>query len=304
MSFKWISSADEPSVSCKAAVNRQRHAEYEAGARTAKPENRRGDLVGTAQPGDWLIAHDLLDGVRPHSPSHGCIDHARAYGIDANATRRIVHGGALCQPDHAMLGRVIGSPARLADEAAKRGTVDDGAAALGAHLEQLVFHASPDTAQIDGGHVIEGPRGFIGQIAHRTQDTGIVERHVQLTEGRDRALDHGRDLRLVRHVAGDADRPVTGRGQLPGRGAQRVLVDIAENDRGARLGECLRGRESDAGTAAGDKGNLALKIINWIHVLVSSIMYVGSDLGDAVGDPQSTSLFRLQALLGLQQVRY
>ena len=28
---------------------------------------------------------------------------------DANASRRIVHGGALCQPDHAMLGRVIGS---------------------------------------------------------------------------------------------------------------------------------------------------------------------------------------------------
>lgn len=158
---------------------------------------------------------------------------------------------------------------------------------LGYASEQLVFHASPDTAQIDGGHVIEGPRGFIGQIAHRTQDTGIVERHVQLTEGRDRALDHGRDLRLVRHVAGDADRPVTGRGQLPGRGAQRVLVDIDENDRGARLGECLRGRESDAGAGAGDKGDLALKIINRIHVLVSSFLYAGLDSGDAAGDPHS-----------------
>ena len=49
------------------------------------------------------------------------------HGIDANATRRIVHRGALCQPDQAMVGRVIGSPARLAHEAAKRGTVDDGA---------------------------------------------------------------------------------------------------------------------------------------------------------------------------------
>jgi hypothetical protein len=38
--------------------------------------------------------------------------------------------------------------ARLADGAAKRGTVDNGAATLGAHLEQLVFHAGPDTAQI------------------------------------------------------------------------------------------------------------------------------------------------------------
>jgi hypothetical protein len=110
----------------------------------------------------------------PHSPSHGCIDHAGARGIDPNAARRIVHGGALCQPDYPMLGRVIGSPTRLADEAAKRGTVDNGAAALGTHLEQLVFHAGPDTVQIDGDHVVEGARGFIGQIAHRTQDTGVV----------------------------------------------------------------------------------------------------------------------------------
>ena len=36
------------------------------------------------------------------------------------------------------------------------------------HLEQLVFHAGPDTAQVDGDHVVEGARGFIGQIAHRT----------------------------------------------------------------------------------------------------------------------------------------
>ena len=69
--LQWISITDEPLVSCKAAVNRQRHAEHEAGARTAEPENRRGDLVGTAQPGDRLIAHDLLDGVRPNSASHG-----------------------------------------------------------------------------------------------------------------------------------------------------------------------------------------------------------------------------------------
>src|SRR5215212_4302448 len=42
---------------------------YEACARTTEPKNRRGDLVGTAQPGDGLIAHDLFDGVRLHSPT-------------------------------------------------------------------------------------------------------------------------------------------------------------------------------------------------------------------------------------------
>ncbi|CEF49118.1 unnamed protein product [uncultured bacterium] len=40
-----------------------------------------------------------------------------------------------------------------------------------------------------------------------------------LTEGRDRALDHGRDLRLVRHVAGDADRLKPG-----GKGILRKLT--------------------------------------------------------------------------------
>jgi hypothetical protein len=100
-------------------------------------------------------------------------------------------------------------------------------------------------------------------------------------------------LQKVRDVAGDADRPVTGLGQLPGRGAQRVLGDIDESDPGARLGECLRGRESDAGAGAGDKGgDLALKIINGIHLLVSSFMYVGSDSGDAVRDPHSAFLGR------------
>src|SRR6266508_307726 len=145
----------------KAAVNRQGHAEHKAGARTTEPEHRRGDLVGAAQPGDWLIAHDLLHGVRRYSPTHGCIDHAGAHRIDPNATRRIVHGGALGQPYHAMLVCVIVRPASLADKPSKRGTVDDRPAALAAHLEQLVFHAAPDTAQIDGGHSIEGLCRFI-----------------------------------------------------------------------------------------------------------------------------------------------
>src|SRR5690242_15955472 len=77
------------------AVNRQSRAKYEAGSRTAEPENRCRDLIGTAQPADWLIAHDLLNRVWPHFPSHGCFDHARTHGIDANTTRRIVDRGAL-----------------------------------------------------------------------------------------------------------------------------------------------------------------------------------------------------------------
>jgi len=65
---------------------------------------------------------------------------------------------------------------------------------------------------------------------------------------------------------------VTGRGTPLGRDAQRALVNIYENDGGASLGECLRGREPDAGARAGDKGDFILKIINRIYSLVSSLL--------------------------------
>jgi hypothetical protein len=78
-----------------------------------------------------------------------------------------------------------------------------------------------------------------------------------------------------------------------GRRAQRVLVYIDKNDGGASLGECLRGREPDAGARAGDKGDLILKIINRIHSLVSSLMYVGLDSGHADGAPHSSSFSRI-----------
>ena len=51
----------------------------------------------------------------------------------ARACMLSIRGHSVSTPEfgcHAMLGRVIGRPARLPDEAAERGTVDDGAATL------------------------------------------------------------------------------------------------------------------------------------------------------------------------------
>ena len=127
------------------------------------------------------------------------------------------------------------------------------------HLAQLVLHAGPDAAQVDGGHAVEALGRLLGEVAGETDDAGVVERHVQPTIGGDGALDHGGGLRLVRHIAGDADRLATGRGQRIGRGVEGVGVDVGKHDRGARLSERLRGGQPDARTGTGDQGDLAAK---------------------------------------------
>ena len=64
----------------------------------------------------------------------------------------------------------------------------------------------------------------------------------------------------------------------------------------ARLRECPGRRESDAGAGAGYEGDLGLKIINRIHLLVCFPPCSWSDLRDAVGDLHSASLCPLHAL--------
>jgi len=59
-----------------------------------------------------------------------------------------------------MFGGVVRSTLRTADQAAQRGAVDDGAAALLAHLLQLELHAAPYAPQIDGHQA----KGFCRQV--------------------------------------------------------------------------------------------------------------------------------------------
>ena len=63
-----------------------------------------------------------------------------------------------------MLGGVVGGAAGEADEAAERGAVDDRAAALRAHLAQLVLHAGPDAAQVDRVDAVEAVGGLVGGV--------------------------------------------------------------------------------------------------------------------------------------------
>src|SRR5258706_15415258 len=110
-----------------------------------------GDLVGTA---DSAHRHVGLQHriqlftltFSDHLVGHGRLDHARADGINANATRCIFESSAPCESDHSMLCGMVGPAPGTAYKTSKRRAIDDGSASLLAHLLQLELHATPDAA--------------------------------------------------------------------------------------------------------------------------------------------------------------
>ena len=112
----------------------------------------------------------------------------------------------------AVLCGVVSSPARVADQPAEGRAIDDRAAALAAHLLELVFHAGPHPAEVDRGHPVEGRRRFVGRVADRELDASVVERHIQAAERVDGGRDECGDLVLVSDIARHREHLVTGDG--------------------------------------------------------------------------------------------
>jgi hypothetical protein len=62
--------------------------DHEARARAAKPKNRCGDLLGTAEPPDRLLLHQFLHGfglTDQHTLDHRRFDDPRAHRVDADS---------------------------------------------------------------------------------------------------------------------------------------------------------------------------------------------------------------------------
>ena len=99
-----------------------------------------------------------------------------------------------------------------------------------------------DAAQIDGSD----PVGALGEVTVIPTMPALLKRHVKPAEGGDGALDHCGDLRLVRHVAGDADCPVARCGQFLGGGQKGIFVRVGEHGGCSECGEALRYGLADA----------------------------------------------------------
>src|SRR5689334_6439607 len=104
-----------------------------------------------------------------------------------------------------MFGCMISGSTGYADQPTDGGAVDDGAAALLAHLAQLVLHAVPDAAEIDRIHAIKFFAAGISGFHSRRLHARIVEGRIQPAKGGNGLLDHGCHLRLVSHIASDRE---------------------------------------------------------------------------------------------------
>jgi hypothetical protein len=220
-----------------------------ARAGAAQPQHRGGDLLTAAEAADRLTCDGVGErelAAGHHVGDHRRLDRAGADGVDADPARRVFERGALGETEHAVLGGVVGRASGVADQAAERRAVDDRAAALRAHLAQFVLHARPYAAQVDGRDAVEALGRFVGRVGERQHDAGVVERHVEPAELGDGAIDERGDLVFVGDVTGDAEGPMARGGQLVGRGAQRLLVDVGEHDRGRCRAPCRHRRRSRA----------------------------------------------------------
>ena len=168
-------------------------------------------------------------------------------------------GGAAGQADHAVLGGVVGGAAGQADQPAEGGAVDDRAAALFAHLGQLVLHAGPHPAEVDGVDPVEDLGGLVGGVAGRDLDAGVVERHVEPAEGVDGRVTMAATLSSSATSHGTPEHAWPAAVSSSVGGVERGLVDVGEDDRGAGFGERAGGGQAHPGAGAGDEGTWPVK---------------------------------------------
>src|SRR5215204_1629286 len=252
------------SLGCVPAVDRERDAGYEACASAAEPEHGSGHLAGLSESRDRLVGDRLVHvelAFGEHVRDHRRLDRSRADRVDADAAGRVLERGTLCEAEDAVFGGVVGRAARQPDQATKRRAVDDCAASLLAHLTKLVLHASPDAAEVDRVHAVEGLGRLLGGVRRRGLDPGVVEGEVEPAESRHATADEHGDLLLVRDVTADTDRLVARGGQLLSRGLEGLVVAIGQDNGGASLGERLRRRESHSRGSARDQRHAIAEVV-------------------------------------------
>src|SRR5829696_1230090 len=241
-----------------AAVDGKGDADDETCSRAAQPQHGCGDLLSLSEAGD------------------------RCRGGGFGAVELAIGG----QPDHAVLGGVVGGPAGESDQPTEGGAVHDGAAALGAHLGQLVLHAGPHPAQVDRVDTVEDLGRFVGGLAGGNLDAGVVERHVEPSERGDGAVHHGGHAVLVGDVAGDAQHLVASGAELVGSVMEGGLVDVGQDDRGPGFGEGAGGGQTHTRARTRDEGYLPGEVVGRVHdvdllLVVGIVVHSSNDVDQA-----------------------
>lgn len=158
-----------------------------------------------------------------------------------------------------MFGCVIDRAAGKSNDASYGGVIDDGAAPLLSHLEQLVLHAVPNAAEVDRVHTFEFFAGRIGSFYGRALDAGVVERGVEAAEGGDSLVDHGFHLGFICDIAADCDGFVSRRAQRVRACASRSFIYIGQYDGSALLCERSSCDKTHTRASAGDESNFVFK---------------------------------------------
>jgi len=138
-------------------------------------------------------------------------------------------------------------------------TIGVSTAALFTHLQQFVFHAVPDTAQIYAHDEVVVRWVGVSGLRDGALHASIVERGVQATKGRNSLLDHRRDLHEVRDVATNADCFMAGGNQRFRSDARPGSVEVRQRDGRSRLREGLGCRQTHARGGTRDERNFVLK---------------------------------------------
>src|SRR5229473_5011600 len=244
------------------AIDRHRASRHERCRVGEQPCDRFGDLRRLAHPRYRLDRDQPLPDSRirrNEALDHCRIDHTRTYAINSDIRSRVFEGARLRQPHDPMLGRRIRWHPMRADESRGRCSINDSAATLLHHLQNLVLHAEPYAAQIHRYYAIEVFLGFVGDASDFAADSRVVKGTIEPPPGFDRDRNERLDVRPTRNVALGEHRVATRvRDQLHGLLAA-VLDHVGDEYPRtlARESECSR--PADTRGAAGYERYFALK---------------------------------------------
>ncbi|MNR18786.1 hypothetical protein D3C85_1355330 [compost metagenome] len=173
---------------------------------------------------------------------------------------RILHRRRLGQPNHGVLGRVVGRRSGQHGQAQRRCGVDDHAATLAQHLRDGELHPQPYRLEVDSDDLVELLLGNLSRQGIAAADAGIVEHHVQTSPTLDTGSDQVLHLRRLSHV----DRAEGHHGALRFQFGQYPLalerIDIGQHDPRALSGEGTGNRLANARCGSGDQYHLVLEL--------------------------------------------